>query len=116
MRSDAGPSGRVEANRAQQAANIAGVWHLTTVGPDGDKIEVQLTLKREGDSWKGTITSDAFDAELETEGMKLDGENATFQIPTPIGTYKVTANITSDKFSGTAVDPDGTKNPIKGGR
>jgi hypothetical protein len=114
---DAGLAGRVEASRvATKTAGIAGVWKLTTVGPEGDKIKIQLTLKQAGGTWSGNIVSDDFDAELDLEAIKVDGEDASFDVLTPVGTYKVTAKITGDEFSGTAVSPEGEKNPVVGGR
>jgi hypothetical protein len=112
-----GPTGEVEATRVPQATNpVAGVWKLTTAGPEGDPIDVRLTLKQEQGSWMGTITSDAFYEELAVQNVKVEAGAMSFEVPTPIGTYKVTATVTGDEFSGTAVDPTGGKNPVKGGR
>jgi hypothetical protein len=113
---DAGPSGPVEAVRAQTAGKLTGIWKLTTKGPDGDVVALRLDMRQDGTALKGNMTSDSFDVELMLEDVKVDGDALSFKVPTPEGTYSVKATINGSSFDGIATAPDGAANPIRGSR
>jgi len=118
---DDGNSGPIEAVRAAEikaiaTAPAAGVWKIDTSGPDGNALKVQLTLKIENGSWSGEIVVEEYGMTITLEDVKVDGENVSLKAPTDNGTYTVTGKVSGDKFEGTSLAPDGTKNKFSGTR
>ncbi len=114
---DGGPTGPVEAVRASQApAGLAGTWNVMTTGPDGDSIKLQLTMKQDGNTWKGNMVSDSPELDLDLEGVKVEGTTLSFQVPTQAGTYSVKATVSGNRIEGISTAPDGSNSPISGSR
>ena len=113
---EGGPTGPVEANRVPLPASAAGVWKLTTTGPDGDSIEVVVTLKQDAAAWSGRIQADSYGIDTPLSALKINAGAVAFEVETEAGTYAVTASVQGDKFSGTAVAPNGSRNPVTGSR
>lgn len=119
---DDGNTGPVECTREKEApaatadSPVAGVWNIDTVGPDGDPLKAQLTLKQENGAWGGQLVVEEHGLTLPLEDVKVEGTNVSLKVSTDDGTYAVEGKVSGEKFEGTAVAPDGTKNKFSGTR
>jgi len=113
---DAGPSGPVEAFRIKQTSAIGGVWKITTVGPDGEALDTQVTLAQTAGAWSGNISVESYNLDLPLDNVKVDGSAVSFQVSTEAGVYALNARLNGDKLEGTILNPEGAKNHITGTR
>lgn len=117
-----GNTGPVECTRDKEAAAAttdspaAGVWKIDTVGPDGNPIQAQLTLKQEQGVWSGQLVVAEHGVTLPLEDIKVQGAALSLKIPTDNGTFALEGQISADRLVGTAVGPDGTKHKFSGTR
>lgn len=119
---DDGNTGPVEATRQPDAKTAkvdspaAGVWKVDTVGPDGNPIKVQLTLKQDNGAWSGQLVVEEYGMTLPLQDVKVQGADVSLKVVTDSGTYVMEAKVTGDKFEGTSTAPDGTKSKFSGTR
>jgi hypothetical protein len=123
---DSGETGEVQALRQpvpnqKDAApgvgvNPAGVWKLTTNGPDGGEVKLEVTLKLDGGQWSGRMVIAEYNVDIALTEIHVAGADVSFKVPTDNGTYNVTAKVTGGKMEGTSEDPNGTKVKIVGSR
>lgn len=90
------------ATAADEPANVAGTWEITSGGPRGSRTQT-LTIQQDGTAIKGTISGRRGERAFEgtVEGNKL---NFTVSIETPNRTFTL-------EYSGT-VDGDSIKGTV----
>jgi hypothetical protein len=119
---DNGASGPVECIREQEAQTAkadspaAGVWKIDTVGPNGNPIKVQLTLKQTDGAWSGQLVVEEYGLTLPLEEVKVQGADVTLKVVTDSGAYAIEAKVSGDKLEGTSTAADGTKSKFSGTR
>jgi hypothetical protein len=94
-----------------QNANVAGDWIWTIKGPQGEDIDVPVTLRQEGNKVTGVF--DMGERRLEVEKGSIDGAvlKLTIKRNRPQGgtmTYQMEGKVEGDRISGTtSADLDG---------
>ncbi|MGD0579286.1 MAG: hypothetical protein ABSC08_10200 [Bryobacteraceae bacterium] len=119
---DDGATGPVEATRqtetktAKLDSPVAGVWKIDTVGPDGNPLKAQLTLKQDNGAWGGQLVVEEYGMTIPLEDVKVQGADVSLKVPTDSGTYAIEGKVSGERFEGTAIAPDGSKNKFSGTR
>jgi hypothetical protein len=84
-------------------AKATGTWKWERTNQNGDKIEVTLKLKQEGDKLTGTITG-RNNTETDIKDGKLKGDEVTFTVEREFNGNKIvqkyTAKIDGDTIKG----------------
>jgi hypothetical protein len=83
---------------ACSAAEVAGIWKLTTSGRDGGEGSFTLVIKQDGANYSGTISND--EGAIEISNVKLSGDQLTFKVITDDASYEVTGAVDGDSMKG----------------
>jgi hypothetical protein len=83
---------------AADGTGLAGKWKMTSITPDGSKVNWVLTTKQENGAWTATVGGN--DATAEAKEVKVNG--ASLHMKTPYGGdyYDVDVKLYGDKLTG----------------
>ncbi|MEM7387539.1 MAG: hypothetical protein AAF514_21595 [Verrucomicrobiota bacterium] len=97
-------TGKWSAERVK-APSVEGDWVVKATVPESDDYTGALTLKKDGEKWKGTSTSDSDGESRDLSTASFEKDQLTFTTPFEAGgaegTITVKATLKEDKLTGT---------------
>ncbi len=98
------------------AGGAAGHWATVTTLPEGNELESEMMLAKEGDGWKGTVSSERWDEPRAFTSVSVDGKELALVLPIQYEgadlTFRIAAKATgADGYAGKwmAEDLDGNE-------
>ena len=95
-------------------AEVAGKWKIHSESSNGQKTDALLEIREDWGAWNAVIM--VGDDKIPLQGVAVDGDKLTFQVPTADATYTVKAVVKGEQLEGTFTSTDGTKGTLKGQR